>query len=117
TRRTALRSSDFPLRLSTKRSSGSLRRSDSTLPVGVLADLVLFELFVEVAARRADHFGGLRDVPAVLAQLADQEHPLGVLLELAQRPRLRLAGAFGGGGLRRGRPAAKPAGAGGRRRA
>src|SRR5256885_109074 len=57
------------------------------LSVGLLADLILFELLVEIAARRADHFGRLRDVPAVLAQLADQEHPLGVLLELTQRAR------------------------------
>ena len=87
-----------------ERSSGSLRRArlhrrrltatlhcpPSPLSVGLLRDLILLELLVEVAARRADHFGGLRDVPAVLAQLADQIRALGVVLELAQRPRLRL---------------------------
>jgi hypothetical protein len=29
----------------------------------------LLELLVEVAPGRADHFGGLRDVPPILAQL------------------------------------------------
>src|SRR5437763_16507706 len=70
-----------------------------------LRDLILLEFLVQIAARRADHFGGLRDVPAVLAQLANQKHPLGVLLELAQRPGLRVAGGFAGGGLRRGHAA------------
>ena len=59
----------------------------SPLSVGFLRDLVLLELLVQIAARRVDHLGGLRDVPAVLAQLADQERALGVLLELAQRAR------------------------------
>src|SRR5207244_2083081 len=60
------------------------------LPVRLLRDLVLLQLLVEIAARRADDLGGLRDVPAVLAQLADEERALGAFLELAQRPRLRL---------------------------
>src|SRR5207245_4877193 len=50
--------------------------------VAFLRNLVLLQLLVQIAARRADHFGRLRDVPAVLAQLADEEHPLRVLLEL-----------------------------------
>jgi hypothetical protein len=50
-----------------------------------LRDAVLLELLVEVAAGRADHLGGLRDVPVVLAQLLDEERALGRLLELAQR--------------------------------
>src|SRR3954452_21173332 len=77
----------------------------SHLAIRLLADLILFELLVEIAARRADHFGGLRDVPAVLAQLADQEHPLGVLLELPQRA--RPGGLAVARLLRRGRPAAR----------
>src|SRR5207237_6227811 len=74
------------------------------LSVGLLADLILLEFLVQIAARRADHLGGLRDVPPVLAELADQEHPFGVLFELSQRPRLpSLAVARL---LRRGKPAA-----------
>src|SRR6266851_2513906 len=56
------------------------------LSVGFLADLVLLELLVEIAARCADHFGGLRDVPRILTKLADQKCSLGVFLELAQGP-------------------------------
>src|SRR5439155_17782286 len=66
------------------------------LPVGVLRDLVLFQLFIEITARRPDHFGGLRDVPAVLAQLADEERALGVFLELAERAGLRRFGVARG---------------------
>src|SRR4051812_19314837 len=72
--------------------------------VGLLADLILLELLVQIAARRADHFRRLRDVPAVLAQLADEEHALGVLLELAQGARLRRVAVTGL--FRRGRSAA-----------
>src|SRR5207247_9620767 len=43
------------------------------LSIGLLCYLVLLELLVEIAARRADDFRGLRDVPAVLAQLAHQK--------------------------------------------
>src|SRR5437763_4558041 len=32
-------------------------------------DVVLLDLLVEIRARRVDRFGGLRDVPSVLAQL------------------------------------------------
>src|SRR5713226_7169467 len=72
------------------------------LPVRVLADLVLLQLLVQIAARRADHFGRLRDVPAVLAQLADEEHPLRVFLELPQRAHFRRIVVAGR--LRRDRP-------------
>src|SRR4029077_5701701 len=61
------------LRRSGGRSSGSLQQSILPLSIRLLRDLVLFELLVQIAARRADHFGRLRDVPPVLAQLADQE--------------------------------------------
>ena len=76
------------------------------LSVGLLADLILLEFLVQIAARRADHLGGLRDVPPVLAELADEEHPFGVLFELSQRPRLpSLAVARL---LRRGKPGPLP---------
>src|SRR5207247_11094866 len=74
------------------------------LPVRFLTDLVLLQLLVQVAAGRADHFGGLRDVPAVFAELADQKHALRVLLELAQRPQLRRVAVAG---RRRAPPAAR----------
>ena len=121
TRRTALRSSDFPrppspafarsLRLRRGYGETSARRdhlalcgnsyyrtrASSTRPT-LFGDRVLLELLVEVAARRADDLGGLRDVPGVLAQLLDEELPLGRLLELAQRARRdTLAAALGGG--------------------
>ena len=64
-------------------------RRRSALPVRLLRDLVLLELLVEVAARRVDDFGGLRDVPAVLAQLGDQVRALGVSLNSRSVPRLR----------------------------
>ena len=66
-----------------------------------LRNPVLLQLLIEVAARRADHFGRLRDVPAVLAQLADQERPFGRLLELAQRAGILLI-------IGAGRPGFKP---------
>jgi hypothetical protein len=95
TRRTALRSSDFP-RHSPKANDAVVWLA-AIAPivacrgsaVGFLRNLVLLEFLVEIAARRVDHFGGLRDVPAVLAQLADEEGPLGVVLELPQRSRSR----------------------------
>src|SRR5437879_8232735 len=76
----------------------------SDLPVRLLTDLVLLQLLVQVAAGRADHFRSLRDVPAVFAELADQKHALGVLLELAQRPQLRRVAVEG---RRRALPAAR----------
>src|SRR5262249_60270524 len=75
------------------RSSGSLRRPIvhawltprappvRALPVRLLRDLILLQLLVQVAARRADDFGRLRDVPAVLAQRADEDHALLALLQ------------------------------------
>src|SRR5215470_19859685 len=54
------------------------------LTVGFLGDLILLEFLIEIAAGRIDDFSGLRDVPAILAQLADEKRTLGVVLELAQ---------------------------------
>ena len=59
------------------------------LTVGFLGDLILLEFLIEIAAGRIDDFSGLRDVPAILAQLADEKRTLGVVLELAQGSRLR----------------------------
>ena len=76
------------------------------LPVRFLRDLILLELLVQVAARRVDHFGGLRNVPAVLAKLRDQVRALGVVLELAERAGLRRRAAVGAPGFAAaGRPA------------
>src|SRR5262245_59182029 len=115
TRRTALRSSDFPPFDSALRalSNGDrLALCDLSLwptfarratwhasAVGFLRDRVLLEFFVQVAARRADHLGGLRDVPGVLAELFDQELPLRRFLELAERARGHVV--VGGGGIGR----------------
>src|SRR4029079_14660665 len=63
------------------------------LSVGFLGDAVLFELLVQIAARRADHLRRLRDVPAVLAQLAEEKRPLRRILELAQGSLLAIAPA------------------------
>src|SRR5262249_3639293 len=72
-----------------RRMSGRLRAAEDcraaasgTSVVVILTDPVLFELLVQIAARRADDFGRLRDVPAVLAQLVDEECPFGGFLEL-----------------------------------
>jgi hypothetical protein len=59
------------------------------LAIGLLGDLILLEFLVQIAARRVDGLRGLRDVPAILAQLADEEGAFGVVFELAQRPGLR----------------------------
>src|SRR5436190_2627678 len=90
-----------------KRSSGSLRTfiltggtggtawvggpftASRPLAVRLLRNLILLEFLVEIAPRRVDDFGGFRDVPAVLAEFPDQERALGVVFELAQRPRPR----------------------------
>ena len=64
-------------------------KREGGLAVGFLGDLILLEFLIEIAAGRIDDFGGLRDVPAILAQLADEKRTLGVVLELAQRSRLR----------------------------
>ena|SRR6185369_14657438 len=66
-------------------SAFSIQHSAFLLAIDLLRNPVLLQLLVKVAARRADDFGGLRDVPVVLAQLANEERPLGGLLELAQR--------------------------------
>src|SRR6185369_1476153 len=82
-RRTALRSSDFPrrplpLRASARRdhlflcgssiiaASGFGLAAGGALTVRFLRDGVLLELLVEIAAGGADHFSGLGDVPGVL---------------------------------------------------
>src|SRR5262245_52110817 len=79
------------------------------LTVDFLFDAVLFELLVEIAARRVDDLGGLRDVPGVLSQLLHEISPFGCVLERAQcggAGRLRLvafrSGPLGSGGS--GRP-------------
>src|SRR5207248_9152320 len=54
------------------------------LAVDFLLDSVLFQFFIEIAARRIERLGGLRDVPVVVAQLLDEERALGGFLELAQ---------------------------------
>ena len=65
-----------------------MRHSDFASSVCLLLDPVLLQLLVEIAARRADDLSGLRDVPVVLAQLADEERALGRFLELSQRAAL-----------------------------
>src|SRR5258708_5960253 len=68
-------------------SAFSLQHSAFSIsPIPVLRDGVLLELLVEVAARRTDDFGGLRNVPGVLPELLDEKLALGGLLELAQGP-------------------------------
>src|ERR1700730_14275739 len=47
-------------------------------------DVVLLDLLVEVRARRVDRLSGLGDVPAVLAQLGQDEGLLRLVLELLQ---------------------------------
>src|SRR5207247_10325844 len=62
------------------------------LSVRLLRDLVLFELLVEIAPRRADDLRRLRDIPPVLTQLAHEKSALRVFLELPESSRLhRLA--------------------------
>ena len=79
----------------------SLRTSDSSfvslLAVGLLRDPILLELLVQIAARRVDQVGRLRDVPAGLAQLLHEERPLGHFLVLAQRAGLPEARSLSGG--------------------
>ena len=74
-----------PLYLEPERPSAE---REGGLTVGFLGDLVLLEFLIEIAAGRIDDFSGLRDVPAILAQLADEKRTLGVVLELAQGSRL-----------------------------
>ena len=81
TRRTALWSSDFPLPpalrlLAETVTDGSDRPAHcgeslmSPLSVLFLRNLVLLELLIQITPRRIDHLGRLRDVPAILPQLA-----------------------------------------------
>ena len=56
---------------------------DFPLAVYLLLDSVLFELLVEITSRRIQRFGGLRNVPVVLAELLDEEGAFGSLLELS----------------------------------
>src|SRR6266545_2396379 len=72
--------------------------SNSPSPILLLRDSVLLELLVQIAPRGPDDLRGLRDVPVVLAELADQEGALGRLLELAQGARALLF-IIGRGGL------------------
>src|SRR5438093_8052999 len=69
--------------------SGYARPTSGNRPSAVLllADPVLLELLVEVRARGADGVGGGGDVPLVLAELLDEERPLGRFLEVAERAR------------------------------
>src|SRR5262249_12392805 len=64
--------------------------------VCLLRNLVLLELLVEIAARRVDDLGGLRDIPAVLAQLGNEIRALRAVLELAQGARSRGIGPWRG---------------------
>ena len=91
TRRTALRSSDFPPTVANATVSDRLARCErsSVSAVAFLRDLILLEFLVQVASRRIDDFSRFRNVPAVLAQLRHQERPFGVVLEFTQRSGLR----------------------------
>src|SRR6185369_14588559 len=55
-------------------------------------DVVLLDLLVEVRPRRVDRLRGLRDVPAMLAQLGEDERLLCLVLELLQRVQAHRAG-------------------------
>src|SRR6266850_2322178 len=48
-------------------------------------DVVLLDLLVEIRARRVDRLGRLRNVPAVFAQLGQDERFLRLVLEVLQR--------------------------------
>src|SRR5262245_51149285 len=63
---------------------------------GVLAQSVLLQLLVEVAARSVDRLGGGGDVPVEFPELFHEELALGGVLELLQRVVLRRRGAGGG---------------------
>src|SRR5215510_9199566 len=65
----------------------------SELPVYFLLDSVLFQLLVEIAPRRIQRLGGLRNVPVVLAELLNEERAFGGLLELSQCARCRCRAA------------------------
>src|SRR5574341_1469573 len=55
-------------------------------------DVVLLDLLVEIRARRVDGLRGARDVPAVLAELGQDERLLRFVLELLERRHLHGAG-------------------------
>src|SRR5688572_13452395 len=59
------------------------------LPIRLLRDLVLLELLVEIAPRRVDDLGRPGNVPAVFAELGDEEGTFGIVLEFAQGACLR----------------------------
>src|SRR5262249_24765684 len=71
----------------TESNGGRLARCDGSIlsAVGLLRDLILLELLVQIAPRCVDHLRRLRDVPPVLAKLCDQICSLRVVFELAQR--------------------------------
>src|SRR5688500_17889669 len=98
TRRTALRSSDFPLANAPRGAKANDHLAHcggdaidtcamQVSPIVFLADAVLLQLLVQVAPRRTDHLGGFRDVPVVLAEIVDEERPFSHLFELAQGTR------------------------------
>src|SRR5688572_10266126 len=115
TRRTALRSPDFPptcafgLRRAVVWLTATFHCTPAGLAVGVLRDLILLQLLVQIAPRGVDDFRGLRDVPPILAQLGHEVCALGVVLELAERASLR--GLAAAGRLRPGKPARRRRGA------
>src|SRR5881394_3036438 len=55
-------------------------------------DSVLFDFLVEVRSRRVDRLGGLRHIPAVLAQLREDEGLLRLVLEVLQLRKMHGAG-------------------------
>lgn len=62
------------------------------LSVRLLANRVLLELFVKVAAGGADDLGGLRDVPAVVAEFLHEKGALARFFEFFERARFGLRG-------------------------
>src|SRR6266536_2386712 len=69
-----------------RRSRASAKRR---LCVRVAADLVVFDLLVEVRPGRIDDFGGAADVPTVLAEFGYEELALRVFLERGEGPELQ----------------------------
>src|SRR5581483_1976227 len=66
---------------------GSFRDTRTTLPL----DVVLLDLLVQIRPRRVDRLGRLRNVPAVLAQLREDERFLRFVLERLQRGKMHRA--------------------------
>ena len=50
----------------------------------VLADIVLFQLLVQITAGRTDCLGRLGNIPVVLAELLDEKGPFCAFFESAQ---------------------------------